>query len=144
MAVGLLKEGIRAQLDWLEYTEVERQNLEQLYVQLLFTWMSGLPEGKAVDAVYASHEITPYSEELSLEKFFSREDLEAVATGVHPYYNFDGSETERIEQFMKELIDSKVAPAAIYNYWQDLLEEFEGDEFQALVELPFRRPLEAS
>lgn len=144
MAVGLLKEGIRAQLDWLEYSEIDRQNLEQLYVQLMFTWISGLPEGKAVDAVYASHEIAPYSEELRLEKFFSREDLEAVATGAHPYYSFEGSETDRIEQFMKELIDSKVAPAVIYNYWQSLLEEFDGDEFQTLVELPFRRPLEDS
>lgn len=144
MAVGILSPGIRAQLDWLEYTEVERQNLKQLYVQLMLTWSPGLPEGKAVDAVYASHEIASYGKEFSLEKFFSREDLEAVATGAHPYYSFDASETERIEQFLKELIDSKVAPAVIYDYWQNLLEEFDGNEFQALVELPFRRPLEAS
>lgn len=144
MAVGLLREGIRAQLDWLEITELENEDIYQLYILLCFLWAAGLPEGQAVDVVYSLYAIGSYESELSLDRLFSREDLEKVAAGEHPYYSFEGSETARIEQFLKELIDNEVAPAVIYDYWQNLLKEFDGDEFQALVELPFRRPVEAS
>lgn len=144
MAVGLLREGIRAQLSWLDVTGEEALDLSQLYLRVIFTWHRGLPEGEAVNALYASHEIGSYDGELDLERFFSREDLDQIASGEHPYYNFEASETERLGQFLKELIDNKIAPAVIYDYWQNLLKEFGGDEFQALVELSFRKPVEAS
>lgn len=144
MAVGVLRDGIREELDWLEITEIEHSNLQQLHLGLSFMWGTGLTEGKAVEAVYSYKDLVGDLEKFDTEKFFSRTDLEEIAAGTNPYYDIPGTETDRLAQFLRELIDRKVAPAAIYNYWQSILAEFDGDEFKAVVELAFRRPLETS
>jgi hypothetical protein len=146
MPVGLVRQGIRDQLDWLDLTTEEQEQLDYLSIMLQFAWMgnNAAPRGKAVEQLYATADTMDRFAFLTEERVFARSDVEAIAAGTHPYYSFSGKPSERISQFIEELRARHIAPAALYDYWQNLLAEHDGNEFEAVVAIEFHRPAEAS
>lgn len=146
MGIGPVKPEIRERLKWLDLTPMEEDLLEfssHTTSELVYRaerFQTSVAE-EYVDIIEVNRNFLGL---IRQERLFTLAELQSVADGEHPFYN-SGSLKEaqpqsRLWQFFRELKNGYFAPAELHEFWQKLLEQADGDELQALVELEFHAP----